>query len=216
LLLVLPAMLLAASGLNLAAMGGEAVSLQALADEVFYVGKDIERVLVQVWNENLLFDNEPNANATLTALADNYRTASGLVVEITPSWRLWTYGRPIDENLHVGTEYCQIARISSENWCYYFDMNVPGPAGVDWNEPILLVTKLDENLRITLVDYHYDHPDNWSNIYYGDTLLWENVIHEDPRIGDDNEVSGTTQLTVSIGVRDSRGIARYSSTVNLG
>ncbi|MFN4132837.1 MAG: hypothetical protein ACK4GQ_00475 [Candidatus Hadarchaeales archaeon] len=212
LLLVLPAMMLTASFLAIVGMGGETASLQGVADKVFYTGKDIERVLADVWRENLLFDNENNANRYFSYLADNYRTATGLLVEITPKWKLWTYAKYTNENILAGSAKTKIARTSQENWYYYFEIGrLP-----DWNEPILLVTKLSDNLRITLNRYHFPVSDNWSHIYYDDIKLWDTVRHNDPRVGSENIVSGTTQLTVSIDVRDPRGAARYTSTVDLG
>ncbi|GAG85231.1 unnamed protein product, partial [marine sediment metagenome] len=49
LLLVLPAILLVASCFTIIEMGGEATALQASADKVFYIGKDIERVVEDLW-----------------------------------------------------------------------------------------------------------------------------------------------------------------------
>lgn len=79
LLLVLPAMLLAASCLMIVEAGGEAASLQALADKVDYTGRDIRRIINQFVDEN-----KPIDNTTLSSLAENYRTATGLLVDI---WR---------------------------------------------------------------------------------------------------------------------------------
>ncbi len=77
LLLVLPAMLLAASLLTIAGTRGGAVSLQTLSDKVDYTGYDIERVL------NYMVNNElPTDSSSLSALAENYRAATGLLVDI--------------------------------------------------------------------------------------------------------------------------------------
>jgi len=82
LLLVLPAMLLAASCFRIAETSGEAVSLQAAADKVFYAGKDIGRLIESLWGEGLLYDN---TEITLDKLAENYRVATGLLVDLTPT-----------------------------------------------------------------------------------------------------------------------------------
>lgn len=77
LLLVLPAVLLAASYLGIIYIGGETTSLEALSDKVSYTGHDIERMI------HYMEDNQiPIDNTRLNALAENYRAATGLLVEI--------------------------------------------------------------------------------------------------------------------------------------
>ncbi len=212
LLLVLPAMLLAASCFRIIETGGEAVSLQAAADKVFYTGDDIERVIKNMWDKNLLADNKPNANAKFDELANNYRAATGLLVDITPSWMLWSYLVSGDENHYAGTIDTKIERVGPDNWRYHFEQL----GIIDYDEPILLVTKLNGSLRITLEEYDTGFPIYPSNIYYSDIIRWDNVVHNDPRRGENVVVDGTTQLIVSVHVRDPRGAARYSSTVELG
>jgi hypothetical protein len=209
LLLVLPAMVLMASFLAIVEIGGGGTSLQGIAEKVFYTGNDIERVLADVWDENLLSDNEPNANATFAELADNYRASTGLLLDVTPSWMLWVHVQNTGENHYAGTEYCRVERLSAEDWRYRFE---------DWNdwdydEPVLLVTKLKGQLRITLEEYGGGY---LSDIYYSDNLLWENVTGGSPSIGESVVVDGTVQLVVPIYVSDSRGAVWYSSTVSLG
>ncbi len=218
LLLVLPAMLLAASCFTIIEMGGEATALQASADKVFYIGKDIERVIEDMWDDNLLFDNQPNANAKFDNLANNYRAATGLLVDITPSWMLWSYLETKGENHYAGTRDCKIERVGPDNWRYQFEQLW---IIIDYDEPILLVTKLNGSLRITLEEYDTGFPLWRSDIYYSDNKLWDDVIHNDPRLENDNPnhtrvVDGTTQLIVSVHVRDPRGAAQYLSTVELG
>ncbi len=94
LLLVLPAMLLVASCFAIIEMGGEAAALQASADKVFYTGNDIERVVKDLWGENLLIEN---ADITLSKLADNYRAATGLLVDIGPA----AYGENTEVPVYV-------------------------------------------------------------------------------------------------------------------
>ena len=88
LLLVLPAMLLAASFLAIAGAGGEAVSLQSLSDKVVYTGHDIERLINYMEDSGLPIDN-----TTLSALAENYSVATGLLVDI------WREGNNVIENV---------------------------------------------------------------------------------------------------------------------
>ncbi len=78
LLLVLPAMLLAASFLTIVEAGGEAASLQSLSDKVVYTGHDIERMINYMQDEKLPIDN-----TTLNELAENYRAATGLLVSLS-------------------------------------------------------------------------------------------------------------------------------------
>ena len=77
LLLVLPAMLLAASYLGMISIGGETTSLEVLSDKVNYAGHDIERVIDYMKNNEI-----PRDNQNLNTLAENYRVATGLIVEI--------------------------------------------------------------------------------------------------------------------------------------
>lgn len=88
LLLALPAMLLAASFLAMVGAGGEAVSLQSLSDKVFYTGHDIERLINYMGDSGLPIDN-----TTLSALAENYSAATGLLVDI------WREGNNVIENV---------------------------------------------------------------------------------------------------------------------
>ena len=165
LLLVLPAMLLAATCVILVEFGGGTVALQSMADLVYYTGYDIERVLNLMWEENLLFDNQENANQWFTKLAENYHTTTGLLVDITPQWYLWTHAYKTGEDLYPGTSHCKIARTLENTWFYYFDITWP-----DWNEPIISVTRGDDNLIITLETYHFPTTDNASDIYFSSNL----------------------------------------------
>lgn len=77
LLLVLPAMLLAASYFKIVEMGGEATTTQIAMDKVSYTARDVERVIKYLMMTGQAFDN-----ITLGELADNYRAATGLLVDI--------------------------------------------------------------------------------------------------------------------------------------
>lgn len=77
LLLVLPAMFIAASYFKIVEAGGEAASLQALADKVSYTGHDIERVIEHMENQKLIINGD-----TLNDLADNYSATTGLLVTV--------------------------------------------------------------------------------------------------------------------------------------
>lgn len=207
LLLVLPAMMIAASCFAVIEMGGEAAALQASADKVFYTGKDIERVIWDLWYENILVDNETNANEKFDNLAENYRVTTGLLVDITPTWMLWT--RVAGEDRYGGSEYCKIEHVAPGNWRYYFeDSN-----DFDFDEPILAVEKLDANLSITL-EYYNGLVFSGSDIYYNysDDPLWGTGSP----IGGNKVIEGVVQLRVSVYVRDPRGAAQYSSTLELG
>jgi hypothetical protein len=146
-----------------------------------------------------------------------------LLIDITPSWMLWIHVEDTGVNHYAGTKYCKVERVSAENWRYWFeDLEEENwglyPGDPDYDEPILLLTKLDNgDLRITLEEYEGGY---WSDIQYGlppeNTLLWNDVTSGSPSIGENRVVSGTTQLRVSIDVRDSREMVRYSSRVDLG
>jgi len=77
LLLVLPAMLLVASYFRMVEMGSEATATQIAMDKVNYAARDIERVIKYMMRTGQPFDN-----LTLRELADNYRVATGLLVDV--------------------------------------------------------------------------------------------------------------------------------------
>lgn len=77
LLLVLPAMLLAASYLEVIELGGETAATQIAADKVNYTGRDVERVVKYWLQQGTSIDNY-----LLGRLAENYRAATGLLVSI--------------------------------------------------------------------------------------------------------------------------------------
>ncbi|TKJ26313.1 MAG: hypothetical protein CEE41_02445 [Hadesarchaea archaeon B3_Hades] len=216
LLLVLPAMLLAASCFRIIETGGEAVSLQATADKVFYTGDDIERIINDMWDENLLANNESNVNVKFDELADNYRVITGLLVDLTPSWKLWIHVENNGADHYAGTKYCKVEHVAPENWRYYFeDLDEEEGETPDWDydEPILLVEKIGSKLRITIEDYTSPY---YSDIYYSGQLLWSDVGGTGKNhVGENIEVDGVLQLEVSVYVRDPRGATRYSSTVEL-
>ena len=77
LLLVLPAMLLAASYFKVIELGSETAATQIAADKVNYAGHDIERVI-----KYLLQQGTPIDNYLLGNLVENYRAATGLLINI--------------------------------------------------------------------------------------------------------------------------------------
>jgi 5-hydroxyisourate hydrolase-like protein (transthyretin family) len=78
LLLVLPAMLLVASYFKMVEMGAEATAAQIAMDKVNYAGRDIERIV-----KYMVRTGQPFDNITLQELADNYRAATGLLVQVS-------------------------------------------------------------------------------------------------------------------------------------
>lgn len=78
LLLVLPAMLLVASYFRMVKMGSDATAAQIEMDKVNYAVGDIERVI-----KYMVQTGQPFDNITLGELADNYRTSTGLLVDIS-------------------------------------------------------------------------------------------------------------------------------------
>lgn len=214
LLLILPAMLLAASCLSIIAAGGETTSLQTLSDKVSYTGHDIERVIEDMRDEKL-----PTDGSHLSALAENYRAATGLLVDIGLH-PLWIKVKNTGAEHYAGTKYCRIEQVGVEAWRYNFeDLDEELDSSVDWSfdEPILLVERLDGKLRITLENYDGDYR---SDIYYLDNKLWEDVTSGSGSIGDNIEVDEILQPSINnvsqlnaliIYVRDPMGAARYST-----
>lgn len=212
LLLVLPAMLLAASCLRIVEVGGEAVSYQELADKVTYTGRDIERMISYMATNRLPIDND-----TLQELADNYEAATGLLVDVGPIGihPLKIYVENTGVTHYAGTKYCRITYVGLGEWRYNFedlDEELVPPENVDWdyNEPRLLVEKLDGTLRITVEEYQGGYV---ADVYYSDQKLWDDVggSPNPAHVGENKEVVDVQPVGVPIYVRDPRGIAQYSS-----
>lgn len=215
LLLVLPAMLLAASFLTIAEAAGEAASLQTLSDKVIYTGHDIERMLTHMTNNKI-----PTDGPVLSAFAENYRAATGLLVDIGLH-PLWIEVKDTGAKHFAGTKYCQIEEVAMGKWRYRFeDSDEELDPSVDWDndDPILLVERLDEGLRITVeihegvyvVDLHYSDQTLWTNVgaHVGESVEVDEILQP--------SIDEITQLdTLIIYVRDPRGAARYSKLVEL-
>jgi hypothetical protein len=205
-------MLLAASLLTIAEAGGEAASLQALSDKVSYTGHDIERMIRYMTNNKLPIDT-----TTLNALAENYRAATGLLVETTPVgiYPLWTHVQDTGENHWAGTIYCQIEDVVPlRKWRYKFeDLNESEWSGVepDYNEPVLLVERLDGRLRITVEMHEGAYI---VDVNYSTQTLWTNV---GAHVGESVEVDELFLRLNNIitDIRDPKGAARYTENISL-
>lgn len=212
LLLVLPAMLLAASFLRVVETGEEAASLQALSDKVIYTGHDIERMIRYMANNKLPIDT-----ATLDALAENYRATTGLLVDLTPVgiYPLWIHVQDTGEDHWAGTIYCQIEEVVPlREWRYKFeDLNESEWGGVepDYNEPVLFVERLDGRLRITVEMHEGAYI---VDVHYSTQTLWTNV---GAHVGESVEVDELFLRLNNIitDIRDPRGAARYTENISL-
>jgi len=208
LLLVLPAMLLAASSLRIIEVGSEAVSLQTLSDKVNYTGHDIRRMISYMYLNRM-----PITDNTLRELAENYQAATGLLVETGPKLvhQLRTYVLNNGANHYAGTKYCHITDVAPGIWRYNFedlDEELGEDPDWDYNEPRLLVEKLNGKLRITVEEYHGGYH---SDVYYSNQLLWQAVGgSENAHVGETIEVDENVQLGILFYVRDPRGAARYT------
>jgi len=215
LLLVLPAMLLVASFLNVVTVGGETTSLQVVADKVFYTGHDTERMIKHMENRGLPLNNE-----TLGQLAENYQASTGLLVDLPgvvvyPIWTLRT--SPSDNTRHyAGTKYCRITTVSSKMWWYSFeDKDEEKGESPDWdyNEPRLQVEKLDGSIKVTFLEYDGGYT---AKVYYGDNIIFSEVKRGSSSDPDNTViVENVLQLNVPVLLRDPRGAAQYSATVPL-
>lgn len=79
LLLILPAMLLAASFLTSINIGSDAKSMQSLSSKVSYTGLDIESIIYEMRASSQQVKGRDAAN-----LRDNFVATTGLLVDITP------------------------------------------------------------------------------------------------------------------------------------
>ncbi len=212
LLLVLPAMILTSSLFSVAMMGGETVALQSISDKVFYTGKDIKRMIENIWQDNVLFDNENNANLDFAYMADNYNSVSGLIVDITPTWLFWIYVEETGENHRAGTTYGKTQRLRDNEWRYWFEDYFDG----DYNDPTLVVTENAGQMYVRLESFsggfHVD-------VYYDTTKMWDNITGEDNHEASERSsmVFGSlTQLKVDVQVTDTTSSAKEVFTENLG
>ncbi len=189
LLLVLPAMLLAASCLSVIGIGGGSTSLQALSDKVSYTGCDIERMIKYMENNKLPIDN-----STMSALAENYRAATGLLVEILPPPHTVTLARKkLDED----------EEFELEATLFGFELDVKAE-----NEGAVI----DVELEFGGVEKEGQGTDFTLSIQQ-DNILVEVIVG-----GGWVEVrytAGTGVRGVFLRVRDPRGAAQYLSTVKL-
>jgi len=215
LLLVLPAMLVVASCFRVVETGGEAAALQITSDKVIYTGKDIERVIRYMASNNLPIDN-----TTLRKLADNYQAATGLLVDVGPvtTYPFCIHVRNTNVKHYAGTKYCHITEVTTGKWRYNFedlDEELVPPQNPDWdfNEPRLLVERLDGTLRITVEAYDGDY---YADVYYSSQKLWSNVNNpKGNHIGENKLVTENVTSGIPIYVRDPRSAAQYSFTLQL-
>lgn len=215
LLLVLPTMLVVASCFRVVETGGEAAALQVTSDKVIYTGKDIERVIKYMASNSLPIDN-----TTLRELADNYQAATGLLVDVGPValYPLWIHVINTGVDHYAGTKYCHITEVETGKWRYNFEdldeeLVPPQNPDYDFNEPRLLVEKLGGALRITVEEYQGSYH---SDVHYSGQLLWAAIGgDEGAHIGENILVSENVEGGIPVHVRDPRGVAQYSFTVQL-
>jgi hypothetical protein len=209
LLIMLSVMLLIASYLKVVETGGEAAALQVVADKVTYTGKDIERAITYMSNNYLPIDN-----TTLQELAENYRAATGLLVDVGPVtiYPFWIHVCNTGVDRYAGTKYCKITEVGTGKWYYSFE---DSDLNYNYNEPRLLVERLAGSLRITIEAFAQDE-NYYVDIYYSSHLIegfvggpWGNHVGE--------VLSVTENITsgIPVYVRDPSGIAQYISTVEL-
>jgi len=218
LLLVLPAMLLAASLLRVVEIRGETTSLQALADKVTYTGHDIERMIKYMNDKGLPINSE-----TLGYLADNYRASTGLLVDLpgVVVYPIWIHIINNGVYHYSGTKYCRITEIAPGVWEYGFedkDEVADPPVDWDYNEPRLQVEKIGDNIKVTFLGYDGGYS---ARVYY--QRPYENeIIFE--RVGPSgycsdpdrtHTVEKVLKLNVPVLLGDPRGAAQYSTTVPL-
>ncbi len=182
LLLILPALLLSVSFLNVVETGEEAVAVRSVSDKVVTTAWNIERMVSYMDTIGITLDN-----STLRKLAENYREASVLDVKISPGvYDIW-------ENVHesdgddsyphyAGSKYCEIKAIGEDEWYYSFedlDPRYNRYPDNDRNEPTLHVKRLDNgDVRVTFVRYDGGYT---ADIWFEDELLWEGVgSHVEP------------------------------------
>ncbi|MEM4188535.1 MAG: hypothetical protein QXN56_05210 [Candidatus Hadarchaeum sp.] len=216
LLLMLPALLLAASGLKIIEIGGETNSIQILADKVYYTGKEISET-IKLMQRN----RAPINDLSLQMLADKYRAATGLIICITSDrfYPLWIHVNTTGVNHYAGSKYCVVEKISANIWRYSFedsDADAGETVDFDYNEPVLIIEKIDENLKITVLAYNSHHS---SDVYYSKELLWSEVGGIGERhVGETAEIEENCFgpfILIYIEIRDPNDSARYLENILL-
>ncbi|MGC8817188.1 MAG: hypothetical protein ACP5PX_05225 [Candidatus Hadarchaeum sp.] len=216
LLLILPALLIVASGLKIAEMGSETNAIQILADKVSYTGKDIFNS-IKLMEKNRF----PIDNTILQTLAEKYRSATGLLVEISLNQvhPLWIHVQNTGADHYAGSKYCDVEKISDTKWGYSFedfDESAGDAVDFDYGEPNLLLEKTNEKIKIAVLSYDSSY---FSDVYYSKILLWSGVggigkTHVGETVEIEENLFGFFSV-VSIKVQDLGGIARYSENILL-
>ncbi len=216
LLLILPAMLVAAYGLRAIELGGESASVQVMADKVSYAGRNIASTI-----EFMQSNKVPITDEVLCSLAENSSAATGLLVDISSEWvfPIWIHVQNTGVNHYAGTRYCFIESLGPGEWHYSFedlDVWLGQLVDFDYDEPILLVEELPGGLNITALTYNGSYH---SDVYFSDALLWSGVGGTDhAHIGENKTISEnlfSLFRTVGIEVRDPRNLARYVENIAL-
>ncbi len=216
LLLILPALLLAASSLKIIEIGGESTSIQVLSDKVDYAGRNITNT-IQSMQKNKL----PINNGVLRSLAENCSSATGLLVDVNASWvyPLWIHVQNTGANHYAGARYCFIEYLGSGEWNYSFedlDVELGQNADFDYGEPALNIEEIGDNLNITIMAYGSDYH---SDVYYSSDLLWSDVGgSEGAHVGESQAIGENLYnlfLAVGVEVRDPRNLARYVENIVL-
>lgn len=216
LLLMLPALLLVASSLKIIEIGGETSSIQILADKVYYTGKEISETIKLMQKSRV-----PINDIYLQGLGEKYRAATGLIICIASSqvYPFWIHIQPTGVYHYAGSKYCVVEKISPNRWRYSFedsDADTGEAVDFDHDEPVLLIEKINENLKITVLAYNSHHS---SDVYYSKKLLWPEVGGIGAKhVGETTEVEENSFgpfILISIEIRDPNDSARYIENVLL-
>lgn len=216
LLLILPTLLLVASSIRIIEIGGETNSIQILTDKVYYTGKEISETIKLMQKNRIPIDD-----ISLQTLAEKYRAATGLIVCISFNqiYPLWIHVQSNGVDHYAGSKYCLVEKISANKWRYSFedfDASVGDPVDFDYNEPALLIEKINENLRITVLAYDSVYS---SDVYYSKRLLWPEVGGiSKAHVGETTEIEENyfgQFILVSIEIRDPNDSARYIENILL-
>jgi len=216
LLLLLPAMLLAASSLKIAKTGGEAASIQILADKVNCAGRNITEIIKSMQKNKF-----PINSIILQTLAEKYASASGLIVNISSRcvYPLWIHVQDTGVDHYAGGKYCFVEGIAPNNWNYSFedlDAEIGETVDFDYDEPILRIEKLSEKLRITVMAYHSPYR---SDIYYSNGLLWWGAGgHEQKHVGETAEIEENLFglfTVINLKISDPGNLAEYTENITI-
>lgn len=188
LLLVLPALLLSATFLNIVETGGKVTAIQTLSDKAAYKAEDIKQNL-----RDLKASGERIDSTILQKIAENYEKNTifdNIQINFQP-FNIWvrysheSYG----EYNHYATEnFCEISNLGQDRWYYNFEAQ-PNDINWDFNEPLLKLKRLGSGKWEVKVSPTFTHASATGTVYWENKVIFWNVNGIDDYYGDPENIA---------------------------